>query len=161
LGRAHFTRRLLTSVIALAYVTFWLAIGNAMMMMSSGVSQFVEIYLKALFPIGTVMILFSGMFLLLGRRYQITRVEIPEESRPAERFQFSVLHVLALMSLVAVILTLLHAVRENDPESSTSVWGWTADNSLALIIFFLNTGCATYATLWPSHVKRNVSLVLL
>jgi hypothetical protein len=160
LGRARFVWRLLTTVIALAYVTLWLAVGNAMMM-SSSIAQFVEIYLEALLPIGIVMVLFGGMFLLLGRIYQISRVEIPDVAWPAERFQFSVLHVLALMSLIAVILTLLHTVRENNPRNPTSVLGWTAEDSLAVIVFFLNAGCAAYATLWPSHVKRNVSLVLL
>src|SRR5262249_10253999 len=77
------------------------------------------------------------------------------------RLQFSVLSVLIIMSIVAVVLTLLRASRNDVNDAGVEAFHWTAADSLAFIVFLLNTLIAAYASLWPSGVKRNVGLVLV
>jgi hypothetical protein len=162
MGRSRFWWRLLTSILGVAYLAFWIGLGSALANnWDLSVADVLRSYLNGLIPFGIGLLLFGGLFLLLGRIYRIDR-DCPLLEAPAPgRFRFSVLHVLVLMSLVAVILTLLRSVRATTPERTTSFLGWSADDSLGAVVFLLNAGGAAYATLSPMNVKRNLSFVIV
>ncbi len=162
LGRAAIGWRLLTSGIATAYLGMWYAVGNAILgSFWPGTTSFFDIYPTALVPFALAFCLFGSMFLILGRFYEI----VPSNSIPVVQastsVRFSMLHVLVLMSVVAVILSLMRVVREAKPTETASAASWTAEDTLGSVVFLLNAGCAAYAALWPSNVKRNVALVLI
>ena len=162
LGRASIGWRLLTSAVATAYLGLWYAIGTAILNPQwPDTSSLLGTYGTALVPFALAFVLFGAMFLLLGRFYQIVRAESIESQPAPTGVRFSMLHVLALMSIIAVILSLVRMMRDARPMEETSVITWTAEDTLAAIVFPLNAVCATYAALWPSNVKRNVGLVLI
>lgn len=162
LGHASIGQRLFTSAVATAYLGLWYAVGNAILSPQwPGTPSFLDIYGTALIPFGLVFVLFGAMFLLLGRFYQIVGVDSIAPKQESTGVRFSMLHVLALMSIVAVILSLVRVVRDARPTEEASLISWSSEDTLGAIVFLLNAACATYAALWPSNVKRNVSLVLL
>jgi hypothetical protein len=155
----------LGGVAAIAYVALLLSIVNVLQMfryvadydLIDGLKE----YLTIAVAYSIVVLLFGGMFGLIGRRFKLRRVE-PQAVQPdRERFQFSVLHVLLIMSVVAVVLTLLRASRDDMDSGTSGPFRWSASESLAFIVFLLNTLCAAFATLWPTGVKRNVGLMML
>jgi MFS family permease len=163
MGSPRFMRRLLLSLIATAYMAIWPIVSDWIgSSWATDPLERIRDYAEAFGAYSALVILFGCMFILLGRRLKLVRLASPDALPRGERFQFTVLHVLVLMSLVAVLLTLLRTARNNSgAEDSSSVFGLTADVSLAALTFFLNTACAAYAVLWPSNVRRNIGLVLL
>jgi hypothetical protein len=165
MGSARIWLRLLGAAVATAYVTLMLSIVNILQIVQyTGTIDGID-NLKNYSGIGlaylVVVLLFGGMFALLGRRYELRLFEPHEVLPDRERFQFSVLHVLVIMSAIAVVLTLLRASRSDTGSATSDAFEWTSGDSLAFIVFFLNTLCAAYTALWPSGVKRNLGLVMV
>jgi hypothetical protein len=165
MGSARITWRLFGALVATAYVTLALAMVSVAQMIyytgSISVLECVTTYATVAAAYSVVVLLFGGMFGLVGRRFELLRVESEEVLPDREYFQFSLLHVLVIMSVVAVVLTLFRASR-HDMESATSgTFQWSATDSLAFTVFLLNTLCAACAALWPIGVKRNVGLVMV
>jgi hypothetical protein len=114
-------------------------------------------YLDAVTGMGTLLLLFSVTFMLLRLRYT-TAIADPGSIPPREeRLQFSMFHIMVVMSVIAVVLSLLRATRHTTAADST--WDWLAMNAFMFVIFFVNTACAAFAALGPSKVKRNVGMV--
>jgi hypothetical protein len=163
MGSARIFWRLAGALAASAYAGFAIATGSALQMVTFGEPFAIEItsYLQLVAAYTVGVIVFGGMFRLLGHRFVLRRVEAEKAFRGRERFQFNVFHVLIIMMLVAVILTLVRATRREIDNANSGPLNWSAHDSLAAIAFFLNTFCAAYAALWPSGVKRNLGLVLV
>lgn len=162
MGSARIWWRLLGAVAATAYVTLMLSIVNILQMVQYTATidaiDYLQNYSRIAVTYLVVVLLFGGMFGLLGRRYELRRFEPSEVLPDRERFQFSVLHVLVIMSAVAVVLTLLRASRSDS--ATSGAFEWTPGDSLAFVVFLLNTLFAAYAALWPSGVKRNLGLAM-
>jgi hypothetical protein len=164
MGSARISWRLLGALAATAYVTLALTMVNVAQMIyytgTISVLECTKTYATVAAAYSVVILLFGGMFGLVGRRFELRRVEPQEVLPDREYFQFSLLHVLVIMSVIAVVLTLLRASRD-DIKNTTSAFQWSAMDSLAFTVFLLNTLCAACAALWPIGVKRNVGLVMV
>src|SRR5262249_5261444 len=101
-----------------------------------------------------------GTFLLVGRRFELTRLERPDvDLAKSERLQFSMLQVMVVVSTVAVVLSLMRVTRAafgHDPYN----WESVAIYSFMFIAFLVNTACAAFAALGTGRVGRNVGWVL-
>ena len=163
MGPGRMLRRLGAGLLASAYVAIWLTLFDYLQSnQRAPASEWVTNYLRGTALLGAIMLIFGGMFGLLGRRYRLTRDV--GETLPTEksRFQFSVLHGLVLMSVVAIVLSLSRFVRETiETNADETVWNLIAVYSLALVVYFTNVACAAFAALGMGSVKRNVALALI
>src|SRR5262245_59825568 len=164
-GLAH-TRLLWRVAIGLAatfYVALWAHVFNMGWMPGRMDSEaWWMSYLKEVTPYSILLVLFGGAFMLIGRRYQVVRVEPGREVASNERVQFSMMQVMLLMSAIAVVLSLLRATREMNARAPTeeAFWGTGVFYSFMSVIFFINTACAAFAALGFGRIKRNVAAVL-
>lgn len=163
MGAGRMLRRLLTGFLASAYFAIWLTLFDYFQPnRRPHAAEWVTNYVGGAALLSAVLLIFGGMFGLLGRRYQLTRSSTAVMSVGKSRFQFSVLHVLVLMSIVAIILSLTRFVRETiETNADETVWNLIAVYSLAVIIYFINIACAAFAALGVGSMKRNVALALI
>ncbi len=77
------------------------------------------------------------------------------------RFQYSILHILIVMSFVAVVLTLVRNARGADALSVWHTWQVVCMFALMIITFFINTICAAFAALRAGQVRLRILLVLI
>ena len=160
LGSARISRRLLAAVAATLYVAMTFSI---VQMISDRMTILDSLKMYSIITVAylILVLLIGGMFGLLGRRFELRLVE-PHDGLPGQdRLQFSVLNVLVIMSIVALVLTLLRASRSDVSDVAGEGFHWTASDSLAFVVFLLNTLVAAYAALWPGGLKRNVGLVMV
>jgi hypothetical protein len=163
MGGGPMLRRLLVGFIAAAYVAIWLTLFDYLPSnRSAPATELVSNYAGHVALLSTVLLIFGGMFGLIGRRFQLTRNSDATIDVRKSRFQFSVLQVLVLMSVVAIILSLTRFVRETiETNADDTIWSLLALYSLALTIYFTNVACAAFAALSIGSVKRNVALALI
>jgi hypothetical protein len=96
-------------------------------------------------------------------RWTLTRRELDNAAPRKDKFQFTVLNLLVIMSFVAVVLTLVHGSRGDGNTTSVKGQNWqsAATYALGFVIYLINTACAAHAALRTGLVRRNILLVLL
>jgi hypothetical protein len=141
-------------------IAFWLALGDARLSRRIALAAALTGYLGVVHSLGTgtvwrflsnlgefavVVGFFCGVYLAMGRWYLIRRIVEDEQvpQRPA-RFQFSLLHLLVVMSLVCVTVSLIRAA---GGPGGLEGWGDIALVGLLGLTFALDAACAVWATL--------------
>ncbi len=164
LGQTRLLRRVAIGLAASFYLSVWPFIQEAVQMHDSAgmaiyksASDWFMGYLEAVAPFAIILFLFGGTFMLIGLRFKLALAEPGTAALRNERLQFSMLQIMVVMSVVAVILSLLRATRKAGGGEST--WDWFMMNAFMFVIFFVNTACAAFAALGTGKVKRNVGLV--
>jgi hypothetical protein len=107
-----------------------------------------------------MLVMFGGIFLLWRRRFAQLRCVDDVDERPAvapRRRQFSVLHLLLLMSIVAVVLGLMRGATAGDTER----WHELAINLLGVVALVVNIIAAPWAALALGPARGRVALVLV
>jgi hypothetical protein len=163
LGRTQLLWRLAVGLAATFCVALWAHVSTSSWMPEGVTAEpWLMSYLEEVVPYSILLVLFGGAFMLIGRRYQVVRVEPGREIASNERVQFSMMQIMLLMSAIAVVLSLVRASREMTARAPTeeSFWGTVVIYSFMSVIFFINTACAAFAVLGFGRVKRNVAAVL-
>src|SRR4051812_7502341 len=116
-------------------------------------------YLEAAGESALLLLLLSGTFMLVGRRFKLALVEPEAGPPPGRQLQFSMFQIMILMSVVAIVLSLLRITRSvigHEP----STWETITVYSFMFIMFLVNAACAAFAALGSRNVKRNAVLVV-
>jgi hypothetical protein len=155
--------RILAGVVASGYFAIWPFIWEGVQMPADGPGTGLLVgYLMAVVPYAVIIFSMAGMFGLMGGRFKLAHVA---ECKPPvdDRFRFSVLQILIVMSTVAIILSLLRGVQTEDKGAAhgTFSWPWFAENALGILIYVINTACAAHATLRLGRVKWSIAGVVV
>jgi len=151
MGTSTGGRRLLGTLLGVAYLAFWQTQGSSNMSWVVKYSMMCNIHL-----IGTA---FMGGTLLGMRRWkaELRRVSDSEETTSAARFQFSLLFVLMIITAVAVILGSVLSMQPATSDRNTSASG-VAAILLFVTVPLLNLLCAVWATLSIGRVGWRILL---
>ncbi len=160
MGTSKPVHRRLGTLFGVAYVGIWPILG-----------QFLSPYAQTptigdvLFDLGSkgmTVVLFAGVFLLFRRAgTELCRVADPAEAGTSGRLQYSILHVLLIISVAAVVLGLVRSVR-GPGHTPANAWRIAAGvAALVLVSMLVNLCCAAWAVLSPGRIGLRVSLVLL
>jgi len=158
IGRSRLAWRVVGFATGCAYLAIWSTLADWSFLPDD--SSFVTQYVQNLTPYVIVGILICALFAVLRRWFQISECAQGEPENTSHRFQFSVFHLLVLMSFSAIVLSLMRGARGSETSNMTS-WRWWAGGALTVVVFFSNTACAAFAALGQTTVKRNCLLVLL
>ena len=108
-----------------------------------------------------VLVFFVGVFLLFRRTgTELRRVADPAEAGVPGRFQYSILHLLLIISVAAVVLGLVQSAR-GPGQMPLSAWRNVVIAALVLVSMLVNLFCAAWAVLGPGRAGLRVSLVFL
>ncbi len=165
LGRTRLLWRAAVGMAASFYMSVWPFIQESVGMhdpagiaIYRNANDWIIGYLEAVVPFSILLFLFGGLFMLIGLRFRLVMVK-PDAAPPCRaRLQFSMLHIMVVMSVVAIVLSLLRATRQ--ARGSESTWDSLMMNAFMFVIFFVNTACAAFAALGPGKVRRNIGLVV-
>ena len=159
MGTSKPVHRRLGTLFGVVYVGIWPVVG-AFLSPYAQAPSIASIVLD-LSSKGIMVMLFAGVFLLFRRAgTELRRVADPAEADAAGRFQYSILHLLLIISVAAVVLGLVQSVRGPD-QPPTSAWRIVAVAALVLVSMLFNLFCAAWAVLSPGRTGLRVSLVLL
>lgn len=166
MGRSRAIWRLVIGLAGSAYLAIWQPVSFMMRVarsQSAVLSDWMSNYLSMAAPYGITIIMFGSMFLLMRYRWTLTRRELDKAAPRKDKLQFTVLNLLVIMSIVAVVLTLVHGSRGDDNTTSVNGQNWQAPAAFALgfVIYLINTACAAHAALRTGQVRWNILLVLL
>jgi hypothetical protein len=169
MGTARVGWRLIIGLAGSTYIAFWAIIAAMIHQQLHGppippktIENYITAAASILTPCHIGIMLFGGMFMFMRRRWTLITMAASDEATRATKLQFAVLHLLVVMSAVAVVLTLLRAARtDNRANPSPQTWPIVAAYLLAFGSYFVNTACAAHATLRSGAVLRNIVLVLL
>ncbi len=152
---SSFRRRLVGSLVGVLYLAIWPAVAVV-------VSSHVEGSAPVAFAVysgiyGVMFVVFVGVYLVLRRRVaELRHVEDPG-ALPAVRFQFSILNLLLITSVVAIVVGLMRA-RTQDVLTD---WSMSLVIVLSLVAFIVNLVAAPWAALAPGPVRWRAALVAL
>jgi hypothetical protein len=158
LGTSNATTRLLGTLAGTLYLAVWPAVGIAI----SEYTQDSAIAVFAMYAVffAAMLVMFWGVFLLVRRRFAVLRRFDDPSILTVGRFQFSILNVLLVTSIVAVVLG---AMRLGAGEDSTA-WRPLAGGLLAIGVEIANIVIVPWATLargpvlWRSMLALAVAL---
>jgi hypothetical protein len=161
LGRTRLRWRLALGLAALLYISILSIIDEVLRLQEiPSISELVTIYLQNTGELAALLLLLSGAFLLIRRRFVLTRIDPNTQLQASGRLRFSMFQVMLLMSVVAILLSLLRAVRASMGHRPL-VWESVMTFSFMFLAFMVNTVCAAFATLGSHRVKRNVAMVIV
>jgi hypothetical protein len=160
LGRTRFLWRVLIGLTASFYLAVWPFANNSASLPGRLSGEWFTGYLEAVGPYSILLFLFSGVFMLIGRRFSLAHIERDAIPPHRQELRFSMLQVLAVMSIVALVLSLMRATRESHG-GADSTWDWLVLDAFVFVIFIVNTACAAFAALGLGKVTRNVGMVLV
>jgi hypothetical protein len=161
MGRTRLLWRIAIGLTVSFYLAIWPYFNeSASSSESMRTDQWIIRYLEAVAPFSILLFLFSGVFMLIGLRFKLAHVG--RDAMPPHRqgFQFSMLQIMVVMSIVALVLSLVRATRESHG-GVNSTWDWLVVNAFVFVMFIVNTACAAFAALSPGNVKWNVGMVLV
>jgi hypothetical protein len=166
MGRSRALLRIVAGLAGSAYLAVWEPTAFVMKVsrqQPAVLSDWISSYLSMATPYGITVIMFGGMFLLMRYRWTLTRRELGNAAPHKGELQFTVLNLLVIMSIVAVVLTLVHGSRGDSGATSASGQNWqlVAAYALGFVIYLINTACAAHAALSTGPIRRNILLVLL
>ena len=128
---------------------------------AGGFTDFASRYLNDVIACVVVGLLVAAMFACMRRWFQLREVNSDYSPSESTRLRFSVFHLLALISFVAVVLSLARGARgEKATDAGIESWQWWAAGGLFVVTFFANTACAALAALGSHAVWRKCLLVL-
>lgn len=161
LGRTRLLWRVLIGLTASFYLAVWpFANNSASLPGRPSIGEWFMRYLEAVGPYSILLFLFSGVFMLIGLRFSLVHIERDEIPSHRQGLRFSMLQILAVMSIVAVVLSLARAMRESHG-GADSTWDWLVLNAFVFVVFIVNTACAAFAALGLGKFTRNVGMVLV
>jgi hypothetical protein len=161
LGRTRLLWRIAIGLAASFYLAVWPFVNQSISLPASlRPGHWFMDYLEAVAPFSIFLFLFGGVFMLIGLRFRLAHIGRDAMPPRREGFRFSMLQILVVMSIVAVVLSLVRANRESQA-GSDSTWDWLIMMAFLFVMFIVNTVCAAFATLGLGSVKRNVGMVLV
>jgi hypothetical protein len=163
MGTSKGSRRLLGSLLGVAYVAAWPVVGKSLSPYSPR-SPGIGAYLVMFSSQSAAVFLVAGVFFLIRRRStELRHLCGPESFPPPARFQYSILHLLLITSVVAVVLGLARGARPADTSVDVPLTDWRIVALIALVIvtFLVNSLCAAWAALGIGRIRLRVALVLL
>jgi hypothetical protein len=161
LGHTRLQWRLLLGLLALFYISILSIIDEIFRIQEiPTLAELFTTYLRNTGELAVLLLLLSGTFLLIRRRFAVTRIDPDVRPEAKGRLQFSMFQVMLLMSTVAVLLSLLRAARATFGHEPT-IWESATIYSFMFLAFVVNTVCAAFAALGTHWVKRNVAMVLV
>jgi hypothetical protein len=159
MGTSKRIQRLFGTFCGSAYVTAWPVVALLLSPHYIGPSP-IACYLGRFSANCAVILVLAGVFLLIRRRSGgLRRISESGTSVAPARFQYSILHLLVITSIVAVVLGLVRSARA----TGTAEIGWhvAAVGVLLVVVFVVNLLCAVWAALGAGQIRLRVSLVLL
>lgn len=163
LGKARWPWRLFFGLLACFYVAIWFDLYEPST--SSGSRHFADYlmnYLETVTGLCSMVLPAGCAFMIVARWFEL---KVSDQSTPPAKsgIRFSLLQILLLMSAVAIVLSLMHAVRssagnEQRPESTAHE---VADYAFLIVIEFINSALAVGAALKPGKFVGRVAMVLL
>ncbi len=160
LGGGRGMRRLLGTLLGVAYLTAWRTVYQ-MFLQNSGGTTFLDLFVMTYAMYLGCTVFFAGVFLGI-RRWKAELRQVPEvaTATPPARFQYSLLSLLLIITVASVIFSEISSIRtargDGDPGA-----GMFVGMLLFLTIGLVNLLCAVWAALGVGHVGLRVSLVLL
>jgi len=165
LGKSPLQWRMLAGIAGSCYFAIWPFIASAVRITERmGVLDLAKFFLKTTADFAVVVAVLGGVFILIGRKFELKRLEFDNSSPRSNRFQFPVLYLLLLMLFVAIVLMLLKSTRinlTNQPTGEDSNWRLLAILALMLIAFLTIIVCAVFAALRPGAIGIYVGLVFI
>ena len=123
---------------------------------AGGFTDFASRYLNDVISCVVVGLLVAAMFACMRRWFQLREVNSDYSPSESTRLRFSVFHLLALISFVAVVLSLARGARgEKATDAGIESWQWWAAGGLFVVTFFANTACAALAALGSARCGAN------
>jgi hypothetical protein len=155
MGTTSAGRRLLGMVLGGVYLALWPTVGMILSPYTEG--SIAMFFMRSVAMNYAALVIFAGIFLLIrGRFVELRLVEHPQVFRQG-RYQFSVLGLLLVTSLIAVVLGLTRAATA----AEAAVWHELAATLLAIGAFIANMLAAPWAALMPGPVRLRVALALV
>ncbi len=148
-------RRLVGALVGVLYLAIWPAVPVAVVSNVEGQVAFA--FARFCMTNAAVVIVFGGVYLVIRRRVaELCHVD-DVSALPAARFQFSILNLLLITSVVAIILGLVRASGQDDPKTLSTLLG----EVLAVVAFIVNLVAVPWAALTPGRVRWRVVLAAL
>jgi hypothetical protein len=92
MGQTRLLWRVAAGLAASFYLTIWPFVVNVVQATESiHTREWIMFYLEGVTPFSVVILLFGGMFMLIGRRFKLAHLQ-PNEAPPGKRLQFSLLN---------------------------------------------------------------------
>jgi hypothetical protein len=159
MGTSKGTHRLFGTVCGVAYSQLWRVPGVSLGPHSHAPPM--GSILSSLAAHYGVVLLLAGVFLLLRRMgTELRRASGEETAVTPARFQYSILHLLLIISVVAVVLGLVQTVRR--PQHAPVTTGqFVALLALVIVVVLVNLVCAAWAALGTGPIRLRLSLVLI
>ena len=159
MGTSKPVHRAFGTLFGVAYVGIWPIVGQVL----SPYAQTPSIG-GVLFDLGSkgmMVVLVAGVFLLFRRTgTELRHVADAADAGPPGRFQYSILHVLLIISVAAVVLGLVQSAR-GPGQTTPHAWRIVGRQALLFVSMLVNFFCAAWAVLGPGRTRLGVSLVLL
>ena len=159
MGTSKGSYRLFGTVCGVAYSQFWRVPGASLGPHSHAAP--IRNILASLAAHYGVVLLLAGVFLLFRRMgTELRRAGSEEAAVGPARLQYSILHVLLIISVVAVVLGLVQTVRR--PQDAPVTTGQVvALLALVIVVVLVNLVCTAWAALGTGPIRLRVSLVLI
>jgi hypothetical protein len=156
LGRARLLWRVVIGLTASFYLAVWpYANDSASSPERLSMGKWFLGYLETVGAFSILLFLFSGVFMLIGLRFKVAHIERDAIPPHRQGLRFSMLQILVVMSIVALVLSLMRATRDSHG-GADSTWDWLVMSAFLFVMFIVNTACASFAALGLGNIKRNV-----
>jgi hypothetical protein len=158
--------RLALAAIATAYVSYWPVMAQCISSIGTDhdLTQgllFIEPFLFMFANYAAFVALISAGFVVMRRR-GMTLASGSQGIAPAtsRRSQYSVFHLLVMMSLCSLVLSLLKVSHPDEELARAGTVALVASYILVFIIFLINSVCAAWATLNPSAPWVRIAITI-
>lgn len=157
MGTTTSARRMTGSLLAALYLAVWPSLGLFLSPYADPSATMIASFALYLALNVAMLVMFGGIFLLIRRRFaQLRRLEDPTTIPPG-RYQFSILQLLLVTSVVAVVLGLLRWSTSDD----RAIWHELASNLLAIVALVVNVVVAPWAALAAGAARWRLLIVML
>ncbi len=159
MGTSNRNVRLLGALLGSAYVTVWPNLAFVFSGVSEPVTVWIGRYLGSFSFSCLAVGLFAVVSLLVRRRFtELRRIRSPGKPLPRVRFQYSILHLLTITSIVAIVLGLACSARL--AEAPSPIW-MAATLALVVVVFLIISVCAAWSSLGIGPLGLRIPLVFL
>ncbi len=156
--------RLLGLLSGLAYLAIWPTVQMWLFIRSQTTTvdfDLSSMYSENLIQYITLGLVLSGVFVITCRWFQLQTAVVDGPASAKSWMQFSVFHLLVLMSVVALVLSLMRSARGKGTLETGIEPNMISAYALVGFTLIANTACAAFAALGPGLVWRNCLLVIV
>jgi hypothetical protein len=158
MGTSSGINRFLGGLLGIAYITTWPIFGRSLLPDYSENSLTSYFFIFSAFCL--VVFIIAGVFLLIRQRWvELLRVSDSDAPIAPTRFQYSIFHLLVITLVAAVVLGLAESIRITGAQRTA--WQEVALYALIIIVFLVNTVCASLATLWTGQIGLRELLTII